>query len=66
MPITKEGEPSMKKADKSGAAYAFIIGEDELAVDQVTIKPLREECELEDQKQVVFEQVVDTIRRELY
>jgi histidyl-tRNA synthetase len=31
----------MKRADKSGAAYAIIIGENELANNQVAIKPLR-------------------------
>jgi histidyl-tRNA synthetase len=33
----------MKRADTSGALLAAIIGDDEAAVDQVTIKPLREE-----------------------
>lgn len=32
----------MKKADRSGARYALIIGEDEIAADQVCLKPLRE------------------------
>ena len=31
----------MKKADASGAAYALILGEDEVATQTVTIKPLR-------------------------
>ena len=31
----------MKRADRSGAAYALILGEDELAAGMVTIKPLR-------------------------
>jgi len=31
----------MKKADASGAALALIVGEDELAADAVTVKPLR-------------------------
>ncbi|WP_299591383.1 histidine--tRNA ligase [uncultured Microbulbifer sp.] len=31
----------MKKADKSNADYALIIGEDEAAAGQVTVKPLR-------------------------
>jgi histidyl-tRNA synthetase len=33
----------MKKADKSGASVALIIGEDEMANEQLTIKYLREE-----------------------
>jgi histidyl-tRNA synthetase len=31
----------MKKADKSGAQYAMLMGEDEVAANKVTIKPLR-------------------------
>ena len=31
----------MKRADKSGAQYALIIGENEIANNQVAIKPLR-------------------------
>lgn len=34
-----------KKADKSGAAYAIILGDDEVAQRQVTIKPLRDTTE---------------------
>ncbi len=32
----------MKKADTSGARFAVIIGEEEAATEQVTLKPLRE------------------------
>ena len=32
----------MKKADASGARFAFIIGEDEVAAKKVTMKPLRQ------------------------
>jgi histidyl-tRNA synthetase len=32
----------MKKADASGAAYALIIGDDEVAAGAVSVKPLRE------------------------
>jgi histidyl-tRNA synthetase len=31
----------LKRADRSGAAYAVLIGEEELAQDRVTVKPLR-------------------------
>jgi histidyl-tRNA synthetase len=31
----------MKKADASGARYALIVGEDEVAAQRVTLKPLR-------------------------
>ncbi len=34
-----------KKADKSGALYALILGEDELQSNTVAIKPLRTDAE---------------------
>jgi histidyl-tRNA synthetase len=37
----------MKRADGSGAVLALIIGEEEVAADSVTIKPLREQAEQE-------------------
>ncbi|MTA64014.1 MAG: hypothetical protein F2518_06695, partial [Actinobacteria bacterium] len=30
----------MKSADRSGARFALIVGEDELAVDEVTLRPM--------------------------
>lgn len=35
----------MKKADKSGARFALIMGEDELARGEITVKPLRDNRE---------------------
>jgi histidyl-tRNA synthetase len=35
----------MKKADASGARYAVIIGDDEVASKRVTLKPLRDKGE---------------------
>ena len=35
----------MKKADASGARHAVIIGDDEAAAGQVTLKPLRDASE---------------------
>ena len=32
----------MKRADRSGAALAVIVGEDELATGTLTVKPLRD------------------------
>ena len=34
-----------KKADASGARYALVFGQDELAAGQVSIKPLRAEAQ---------------------
>ncbi len=49
-----------KKADKSGAAYALIIGEDEAAVGQVSIKPLRSD---EPQQTFVLEEAIGFFKR---
>lgn len=46
----------MKKADASGARYAVIIGEDEMAAGEVSIKPLRESGE---QRRVAMDQLAD-------
>ncbi|HEY6822472.1 MAG TPA: histidine--tRNA ligase, partial [Burkholderiales bacterium] len=46
----------MKKADASGAAYALIIGEDELAAGEVSLKPLRAEGE---QRRIQRERLVE-------
>jgi histidyl-tRNA synthetase len=34
-----------KRADKSGAAWALVYGEDEVSASQVTLKPLRTDAE---------------------
>lgn len=49
----------MKKADKSGAQLALILGEDEVAKGAVGIKPLRTEA---PQQQVQQTQAVDTLK----
>jgi len=50
----------MKKADGSGAAFAVIIGEDEVANDVVAVKSLRE-AEGTQQQSVPFDAAVDFI-----
>ena len=35
----------MKKADRSGARFALILGEDEVSAKQVAVKPLRDQSE---------------------
>ncbi|MDO6804286.1 His/Gly/Thr/Pro-type tRNA ligase C-terminal domain-containing protein, partial [Wenyingzhuangia sp. 1_MG-2023] len=35
----------MKKADKSDARFALLLGENELAAEQITIKDLRNDAE---------------------
>lgn len=49
----------MKKADKSGARYAVILGENELATGTASIKNLRESAE---QIQVAFDDLAAAIR----
>jgi histidyl-tRNA synthetase len=48
-----------KKADKSGAEYAVIIGEDEAARGEVSLKPLRTG---EEQKNMCFPELVQTLQ----
>jgi histidyl-tRNA synthetase len=50
----------MKKADGSGAAFAVIIGEDEVANDVVAVKALRE-ADGQQQAKVAFDEAVDHI-----
>ncbi|MGM0481834.1 MAG: histidine--tRNA ligase [Pseudomonadota bacterium] len=49
----------MKKADKSGAELALIIGDDELAEQQVTVKPLRSDAE---QQTLSHAELIETLR----
>ncbi len=49
----------MKKADASGARFALIIGDDEAAVEEVSLKPLREAT---DQVRAGLNTVVDLIK----
>jgi histidyl-tRNA synthetase len=49
----------MKKADASGARYAVIIGDDEAAAQQLTLKPLRVAAE---QVKLELEQAIDRVR----
>jgi histidyl-tRNA synthetase len=49
-----------KRADKSGATIALILGDDELASQTVTIKYLREE---RVQEAIAWEKVVDYLNK---
>ena len=49
----------MKKADASGAAFAVILGADEVAQHVASIKALRSGAEAEQQQTVAFDAVVD-------
>jgi histidyl-tRNA synthetase len=51
----------MKKADGSGAAFAVIIGEDEVKNDVVAVKALREADAAQQQASVPFDEAVDHI-----
>ncbi len=52
-----------KKADKSGARYALILGEDEAEQKRVGVKPLREAGE---QQTVSWEQLMALIRSQMF
>jgi histidyl-tRNA synthetase len=49
----------MKRADASGAAYAIIIGDDEVAKGVAAVKALRQAEGESNQTTVPFEQVAD-------
>ena len=51
----------MKRADASGAAYAVIVGDDEMAQSMAMIKALRSEDSEHNQASVPFDSVVDYI-----
>jgi len=42
----------LKRADKSGAGYALIIGESEVESNQITVKPLLKDLQQESQQQI--------------
>ena len=48
-----------KKADKSGARYALVLGEDELEKGIISLKPLRDK---QDQKELPLQSLSDSIR----
>ncbi len=49
----------MKRADGSGAAFAVILGEDEVAQQQATVKHLRDADPVHNQHSVPLDQLVD-------
>jgi histidyl-tRNA synthetase len=49
----------MKRADASGAAFAIILGDDEVAKGAATVKALRSDDLENNQSQVAFENIVD-------
>jgi histidyl-tRNA synthetase len=55
----------MKRADASGAAYAIILGDEEVAKETATVKALRSEDGTGNQTTVAFDQVVDYLVDEI-
>ncbi|MBS1169495.1 MAG: histidine--tRNA ligase [Burkholderiaceae bacterium] len=49
----------MKRADGSGAAYAIILGEDEVVAGEASVKALRADSMENNQQRVAFDGVVD-------
>lgn len=49
----------MKRADASGAAFAILVGEDELARGEATVKHLRSEDMKNNQQGVAFDKLID-------
>jgi histidyl-tRNA synthetase len=57
----------MKKADASGAAYAIVIGDDEVAAEAVMLKPLREQDgQRAEQRKVALSDLAPTLSTQLY
>ena len=52
----------LKRADKSGAEYALILGEDEVAKGQIGLKPLRSK---DDQSNVELDDLIDVLTGKL-
>jgi histidyl-tRNA synthetase len=52
----------MKRADKSGAEFALILGEQELAEGQIGLKPMRSS---DEQTTVALEELATTLKRQL-
>ena len=52
----------MKRADKSGAAFALILGEAELAEGRIGLKPLRS---TDDQESVALDELADLLAQKL-
>ena len=50
----------LKRADKSLAIYAIIIGEEEMKNNRVGFKPLRSN---EDQIDISFENILDEVKK---
>jgi histidyl-tRNA synthetase len=55
----------MKRADSSGAAFAIIVGDDEMAQGSAMIKTMRGVAETSNQALVEFERVVDYLVDEI-
>ncbi len=53
----------MKRADKSGAGFALILGEQELADDRIGVKPLRSS---DEQSNVALDDLVATLAEKLH
>lgn len=49
----------MKRADKSGAAYTIILGDDEITAGTASVKAMRSEDQKSNQNSVNFDEVVD-------
>ncbi len=52
----------MKRADKSGARYALVLGESELAEGRIGLKPLRS---TDEQVSVALDELADLLRQKL-
>ena len=52
----------MKRADKSGATYALVLGEQELAEERIGLKPLRSD---DEQESIALAKLATVLREKL-
>ncbi len=55
----------LKRADKSAADYAFILGESEMEASEIIIKPLRKALAISDQQSIPQSKLDDVIKNDI-
>ena len=56
----------LKRADKSGADYALILGDSEIDANEIIIKPLRKNLSITEQTSIAQTELADFVKGHLY
>jgi histidyl-tRNA synthetase len=56
----------LKRADKSGADYALILGDSEIEANEIIIKPLRKNLSITEQTSIAQTELADFVKGHLY